>query len=216
MANYVNTNVRFYRANDEAKAVFNKLCERLEGWGDPTTHSFTMSQIFGIPETDELDDNGNLTGPGTYSWNIENIGAKWCFIEDVDDDGFRTESAWSVPYDGIQYILEQMAEADPKLIATVTYEDEMPNFFGWATWHSGSYDEGREWEWEEFEKILKEKYPVIAEGWNEEEQEWTDEAREQLWDVQWEEIYDLQQETLDEELKWLEEHEDELESENAI
>ena len=36
------------------------------------------------------------------------------------------------PSDGFHWLAEQLGELDPELLMNVSYEDEMPNFVGWA------------------------------------------------------------------------------------
>ena len=205
MANHVDSYVRFNRISEAGQKRFAELCSRLDGWDTQGTYSFNMHEIFGEPESEG--------GPGTYSWNIEKMGAKWCYMEDCNDDGFNSQSAWSVPYDGIEYILSEIYKVDPNLFATVSYEDEMPNFVGWATWHDGSYDEGREWEWEEMQKHMLDEHEDLRAEWNEEDDEFTDEGRELLWDYTRDFIDSVVWETLQEEVNWYYEHEEEIKAE---
>ena len=205
MANHVGTYVNFNRISEAGQKRFEELCQRLDGWNTEGAYSFNMYEIFGLEETEG--------GPGSYDWNIENVGAKWCYMEDCGDSGFRTESAWSVPWDGINYVMTEIHKVDPTLFATVVYEDEMPNFVGWATWHDESWDEGREWEWEEMEKHMLETHEDLREQYNEEDEEYTDEGRELLWDYTREFIDEVVWGTLNEEVKWFEEHEEEMRAE---
>ena len=209
MANHVNTSVNFNRISEAGQKRFEELCQRLDGWDTEGAYSFNMHEIFGLEESED--------GPGTHNWNIENIGAKWCYMEDCDDAGFRTESAWSVPWDGINYILTEIHKVDPTLFTTIVYEDEMPNFVGWATWHDESWDESREWLWEEMEKEMLDMHSDLREQYNEEDEDYTDEGRELLWDYTREFIEDVVWEIMDKEVKWFFSHEEQMkEEENAV
>jgi len=199
MANHVNTYVNFNRISEAGQKRFAELCSRLDGWDKEGTYSFNMHDIFGLEESED--------GPGTYSWNIDNIGAKWCYMEDCGDHGFSTESAWSVPFDGIQYIFEEIYKVDPELVASITYEDEMPNFVGWSTWNNGGWDEGREWQWEEMQEHMLQQHEDLRAEWNEEDEEWTDEGQSLAWDYTREFIDEVVWGTLQEEVDYYIEHE---------
>jgi len=205
MANHVYTSVVFRRISEAGEKRLEELYQRLEDIDDPEVYSYDASKIFGIDESED--------GPGTYSWNIEHMGAKWCYFEDCDPDGFRTESAWSVPWNLIEYVLNEVAKVDPTIYVTVTYEDEMPNFTGWATWWGGSFDEGREWEWKEILEWMRDHNEVLAGAWDPEKEEWTEEAEEDgglndiIWDEQINFMEDVREATLSEEVEWFFKHE---------
>ena len=176
-----------------------ELFKRLEGYEDDSQYSFSFDKIFGLPEADD--------GPGSYDWNTENVGTKWAYIEDADSEyGFACESAWAVPWNGIEYIFNEIFKVDPEFMATVSYEDEMPNFVGWATWHHGNFDEGLEYEWEEIEAGIMKDNPEIAECYDAEKREWIegkeDEGRELMWDAQREWIDENSVEKMEEEVRW--------------
>jgi hypothetical protein len=199
MANHVDTYVSFNRISEAGQKRFAELCSRLDGWNTKGAYSFNMHEIFGLEESED--------GPGTYSWNIENMGAKWCYMEDCGDDGFRTQSAWSVPFDGIQYILEEIYKVDHTLVATIVYEDEMPNFVGWATWNNECWDEGREWQWEEMQQHMLDEHEDLRAEWIEDDEDWTDTGRELAWDYTRDFIDEVVWGTLQEEVDYYFEHE---------
>ena len=202
MANHVNTFIQFFFENEEAgKAKLQELYSRLDGWGEESNYDWNLHNIFGIPETDELDEHGNATGPGTYSWNIEHMGSKWAYIEDPEEDCFRMTSAWSVPIDAINYIMGELAEADPEVRAHITAEDEMPNWVYAAIAEGDGIVDFSEWEWEEIIENLRDTYSEISEGWDEENDDFQENqvgesAREFMYDVLWEEISELQMKAL--------------------
>ena len=204
MANHVSSYIRFHNLNDEAEAKLEELYQRLKGIDEEGVFEYNAGEILG--STDEDQD--------TYSWYIDKIGAKWCYIEDPDPDGFRTNSAWSVPWGLFEYVMGELEEVQPHVFASVSYEDEMPNFVGWATYHHGSFDEGREWEWEEIEDWIMDNRSDIAELFDREEREWKegkeDEGRDLIWDAQYEFMEDVLEQTLNEETTWYFNHEDEI------
>jgi len=198
MANYVNTYVTVIFDNEEAgKAKLQELYSRLDGWDEEGKYDWNLHDIFGVPETDELNEHGNATGPGTYSWNIEHMGSKWAYVEDADEDSFRITSAWSVPTDAIDYIMEELGKVDPDVRAHITAEDEMPNWVWAGVANSEGIYDYTEWESNEIFDLCAEIYPEIKEGYDEENEEFFEdekgyEASERYYEVMWEEISDMQ------------------------
>ena len=71
-----------------------------------------------------------------YNWSCENIGAKWCHIEEYADDYISGYSAWSPPIplveNLVQYIHDQVGG---DVSAKLTYEDEFRNFIGYTLYY---------------------------------------------------------------------------------
>jgi hypothetical protein len=68
-------------------------------------------------------------------WVFDNIGPKWCYLEDdcrEDDNTYyiSTISAWSAPTEYLDNLLKKLTEVDESVEIECTYEDEMPNFVG--------------------------------------------------------------------------------------
>ncbi len=180
MANHVNTWVKFERLNDAGKAKLQELYSRVRTNDDRPW----FGDMWGLePEICE-----------TYDWNCENVGPKWCYFEDRDEDCFQTTSAWVYPEQGITWLIEQLAEVDPDVLAYVTYEDEMPNFFGcWFVNKDGLYD-GYEWDDEEIEQLMRQEHPSLLELDEEEQGDvywgiWND----NIWDLVAEKQYEVYQ-----------------------
>ena len=108
-----------------------------------------------------------------YSWGCDNVGAKWCHIEDYDDyDTISGHSAWSHPHALVVNLLRTLAEANPeeRISCNFTYEDEFRNFFG-VTFFEAHYEPSMNnhfmdidecyYESEEFIDLLREKFPNI-------------------------------------------------------
>ena len=170
MANHVNTHVRFEKLNDAGKAKLQELYSRIRA--DNNYEWF--SDMWGL---DQLISN-------QYEWNLENVGPKWCHFEDRCEDYFATTSAWTYPQAGIEWLIDQLAEVDPDVLAYVTYEDEMPNFFGCWFFDKNGIVDGCEWEDEEITEMMKEAHPSLLELDEEEQSEvywgiWSD----NIWDL---------------------------------
>ena len=170
MANHVNTHVRFEKLNDAGKAKLQELYSRIR-----TENNYEwFSDIFGLDK--ELTDK--------YDWNLENVGPKWCYFEDRGEDYFNTISAWSFPQPGLEWLFEQIAAVDSDFIASVFYEDEMPNFFGIYVYNKDGMIDGCEWEGEEITEMMKEHAPSLREL-DEEEQS------DVYWGIWGDNIWDL-------------------------
>ena len=169
MANHVNTSVRFEKLNDAGKAKLQELYSRIR---NENGYEW-FSDIFGLdPEI-----------TNKYDWNIENVGPKWCHFEDRGEDYFNTVSAWSFPQAGLEWLFEQIVSVDPDFIASVMYEDEMPNFFGVYIYNKDGMIDGCEWGEEgEIEEMMHEMVPELNSS-EKESQEYFDLWCENIWDL---------------------------------
>ena len=154
--------------NDAGKAKLQELYSRIQ----PEGNYEWFSDLWGIDK-----ETANL-----YEWNLENIGSKWCYFDEHGSDYFRIISAWSYPDSGIRWVIQQLAEVDPDVIARVIYEDEMPNFFGAAVYNKDGFVDHCEWESEEIEELMKERmasFQDLVEGTD----DYGDEYNLQIWDL---------------------------------
>jgi hypothetical protein len=173
MANHVNTSVRFDKLNDAGKAKLQELYSRIQRRGEPQVGYEWFSDIFGLdPEI-----------TNKYDWNLEHVGPKWCYFEDRGDDYFNTVSAWSFPQPGLEWLFEQIASVDPDFVASVFYEDEMPNFFGVYVYTKDGIFDGCEWgEDGEIKEMMHEMVPELA-SLDEESTEYFDLWSENIWEL---------------------------------
>jgi hypothetical protein len=204
MPNIVNTNVSLAHASEISRKKFQKLCERLEGWGQEGVYQWSASDIFGVETF--TNEEGKEDGPGYYSWNIENMGSKWCYFEEVDEDYFRLESAWSTPTELIAWISKEINAP-----LEYTSEDEFPNWVSCGIAKDGEIQDFVDWEWEEIIEMILDKFPEVKEGYDLEENDFYDtqqgeDAREKMYDVLWEEVYELQSTALSD-MDWVYEEE---------
>jgi hypothetical protein len=175
MANHVHTHVEFQRINEAAQ---NRLKELYAKVREDSTYKW-FGDIFVVDDDfDKIEDR---------SWMVENVGAKWCYFEDRDEDYFTTESAWAPPIDGIEKLLEDLSQYDKKLLTVVRYEDEFPNFIGAAVYVGKTEIDSREDEDDEILEMAMEKFPEIKGKFDFENGEWEDEESEEFWnDIAWE------------------------------
>ena len=191
MANHVNTHVRFERINDAGKAKLQELYAKVR---DDKGYEW-FSDIFGLDP--EITDK--------YDWNLENVGPKWCYFEDRGEDYFNTTSAWSFPQPGLEWLFEQIAQVDSNFIASVFYEDEMPNFFGVYLYNNEGMIDGCEWgEDGEITELMHEHAPSLREL----DQEEQSEVYHDIWcDNIWEMVHDKQNQTYSDIMQYLKEQE---------
>jgi len=218
MANHVYSNIRIVPSNEagmaKLKEIFQRATDRPESDGRLWFGYLFVDGKEGSPTAEEVTQ---------YSWTTEHIGPKWCHIEDIDemDDEimFRTESAWSPPEEGLGKLLEEIEAVDPKVYASISYDDEMPNFVGWSVYRGSELEDGSEWDDHEIREEVFFLHPHLKEHWDEENDEWqcdedgdmTEEAyaaEDEFRDVMYEVINDFQDNGIDEAIKYLTEQED--------
>ena len=67
----------------------------------------------------------------SYNWYCNNIGAKWCHIEEWEHYSITGHSAWCHPVAMVENMLEWASnQFNIELSAKMTYEDEFRNFIG--------------------------------------------------------------------------------------
>ena len=168
MANHVSSYIEFHEINDAAKA---KLIEMVGRCREMDYGRRWFADIFV---------EGDLTYEDVeqYSWTTENIGPKWCYIEEFDEDSLTimTESAWSAPEEGMGMLVEKLNEFDDKIVWSIKYEDEMPNFIGAYVYENDDCIDGAEDDDEDIRFMMFAWLPHLKEQWDEELEEWkTDE-----------------------------------------
>ena len=210
MANNVHYSVTFHRINDAAKAKLQEMFARVR-----TDNNY---QWFG-----DIFVEGDLTYEDTekYSWTTEHIGPKWCYMDDFDAEDsepyFNGEAAWGPPTVGVTKLLTILEELDDKLITTMTYEDEMPNFVGGDVWMGSDLYEGIELSYEEIiEKVIEQSETLTEDSYNKEDEEWVDEDAEDTFrDEMWEVINDTVWDFCMEEVNYIKEMPEEDEDESV-
>lgn len=183
MANHVHFAVAFHQINDDARMKLKEMFGRIR---EESPHKW-FSDIFV---------EGDLTYEETekYEWTTANIGPKWCYFEDYSAEGigdydvyFTGEAAWASPQQGLEKLLSILVEYDPKIITSITYEDEGPNFFGADIYEGEEMFDGIEYDYEETidlvindsEQLTEESY--VDGEWVDQESE--DTFHEEMWEV---------------------------------
>ena len=182
MANNVNTCIDMENLNSNAVNLIKELYSRVR----ETEDYKWLSDMFV--------DGTNVTYEQAekYEWTLENIGPKWCYIEDFDvgENGcmIRTVSAWGAPITAVENLLTAIAAICPDVVTEVTYEDEMPNFIGANFYTGDTLDDSYEWDYDDILDDLEE----------DEEGNLTEESDDIVWENIWEISHDMQQEFLSE------------------
>jgi len=193
MANHVATYVRFEKLNDAGLERLNNLMsERVRGEEDGEGW-FPDLFVDGTDVTYDMVEE--------YGWTTENVGAKWCHIEnyDPDDGSFSLNSAWATPETGLEKLMEMVGEVDPDLVAYISYTDEMPNFIGANVMTKDGVEEYEEWSYDELRDIMLERVEGLKDEYDAETEEFTEEGNDMFWEYQYEIIEELQDSFLNEE-----------------
>jgi len=195
MANHVSWNINFQEINDAAKAKWLELCGRLE----KENYEYWMGDLW-------VYEDGPVSKEDVrqYSWTTENIGPKWCYIQEFDEDGCYGYSAWSWPEDGLNWILKQLTEVDPNLITSISYDDEMPNFYGTYTYDGTELYDGFEEDFDELRQRVVKDNPELEGKWNEDDEEWEDDESQDIFhEVMYETMHDAQDADITDNVKYI-------------
>ena len=172
MANHVYFTIHVEGIDDE---LFNKSVKTekrtIKDWNDKDMEITELLEIEEQPfmsnVSKEFDEDGDLKD--SYDWYCNNVGAKWCHIEEMQDGYISGYSAWRQPHELVINLLEFYAtEYNTEVSASMTYEDEFRNFMGkqyygtveddgWTAWE-GDYTET---DGDELMEQFRELYPSI-------------------------------------------------------
>jgi len=184
MANHVHFYVQFHQINDDARTKLKEMFGRIR---EDAPHKW-FSDIF-------VEDDLTYEETEKYEWTTNNIGPKWSYFEDYSveegDVYFVGESAWSAPAQGLQKLLGILVEYDPKIITSIMYEDEAPNFFGADIYEGDDMSDWIEYVSEEIiHLVINESEQLTEESYVDDE--WVDEAADVFDEEVWETINNTQ------------------------
>lgn len=198
MANHVNSVIEFHKINEAASK---KLVEMVGRCREMDYGRRWFADIFV---------EGELTFDDVekYQWTTEHVGPKWCYIEEFDEDSLMmiTESAWSPPEQGVMKLVEELNKLDEKIVWSIKYEDEMPNFIGAYVYENDDVIDGAEDDDEEIRDMMFYRYPNLKEHWDEENDEWQCNEDGEMTD----EAYEAEEEYRDTLYEWISERQDDL------
>ena len=122
MANTMTTYVKIVNLNEEAFGKVKEIFETVSENSSDVNVVNHFNKLFGT----KFNDTNNYMD---REWTDENIGSKWIKIEfgDVEytpEVDLIIETAWNVPTEYIQKVVEVLNEVDKNIVAYGTYEDE--------------------------------------------------------------------------------------------
>ena len=176
MANHVSCHISF-DMNDKAQKWLSDLCE-------------SKKENYEIPFISLLvSDDEEIT----YEKNLDLVGPKWSYISDFDGSFLSTYSAWTWPQSGIENLLKCLSLLDQNVTASVTFEDEMPNFFGACKY---SLDENQnpimtddiEYDYDDLIQYAINNHDELTGKWDSEKEEWSDEESQEIFN---DNMYDM-------------------------
>ena len=189
MANHVSGHFRHKGLNPAAQKVWDEyVVKKLEKHTD--RHEVHLGHYL-FEESD-----GEFTN-WDFNEMCEGVGAKWAYATDWDEDYVNVYSAWRPVIEWCELVAKVVGEADSEAEFILTYEDEMPNFVGVASFTKYGMDDQEELEYDEIRDKCIRDYSELAELWDEEAEDWLedkeDEANELLWELQHDVIHEWQE-----------------------
>lgn len=195
MANHVRFEIVFHKMNDMARAKLQNMQKRAK----PNQYE---ERWFGdLLRNDDL----NEEIVRDYNWMLENVGPKWCHIDNIDDEIICGYSAWCEPEQGLSNILRILSQYDPEMVTYMKYEDEMPNFWGVTVFKGEAIIDARQDDSDEIHEMMMESIEGLNELYNDEDEEFSEEGFDLWSDTIWEKIDQTQDEVINEILETMEE-----------
>ncbi len=133
MANHVYFTINI-STNEEGEKAFDKALvtqtSTYKDWEGKPREMEELSELHTLPfmPEAELDEEGFVVN--SWDYYCDNVGAKWCNIEDWSSDWLSGYSAWSPPSQMCENIIKYLMKFDPNVSLKMTYEDEFRNFVG--------------------------------------------------------------------------------------
>ena len=184
MANHVSGYLSVRTISEEGQKVWDKIVSDLEAKKNTGEYEIHLGHFI----FENFDDDWD------FNRMCDEIGAKWAYMTDADESGMAMYSAWSPCGEFADTVATMIGLIDPSVQLVLTYEDEMPNFVGVATFTKDGLDTDNVLESEELAEIMRNNDPELNELWDEENEEWKDEdaAWDLIYEIQWDTINDWQ------------------------
>jgi len=129
-----------------------------------------------MPPVKGVDDHGYPID--SYQWYVDNVGAKWCNIEEWEAMHLSGYSAWSAPIGLIENMATYIGKTDPSVKITMTYEDEFRNFVGVAVVTKDGVETVDELDGDELAALMKEHFDLPVEEELSDEFDWFEELKD--------------------------------------
>ena len=114
-----------------------------------------------MPPVKGVDDHGYPID--SYQWYVDNVGAKWCAIEEWEAMHVSGYSARSAPVGLIENMASYIGKTDPSVSITMTYEDEFRNFVGVVVANKDGVQTVDELDGDELVALMKEHFDLPVE-----------------------------------------------------
>lgn len=201
MANYVSWYLNFIEISEEATKKLKEIQSRVR-----TPEEGRYHRWFGDFWVDGEEGSPSYEETEMYDWTLDNIGPKWCYIEEMDENSISGQSAWSPPIEGVEWLLEQLG--DENLVCSFSYDDEMPNFFGARVYKGFELISDEEWSYSDLiESVINEYNDELGGKYDHEENEWLDEDSEEIFmQYMYESLANLQDEEIEYGLNYIKEY----------
>jgi hypothetical protein len=129
-----------------------------------------------MPPVKGVDDHGYPID--SYQWYVDNVGAKWCTIEEWEPMHISGYSAWSAPVGLIENMASYIGKADPSVSITMTYEDEFRNFVGVVVANKDGVQTVDELDGDELVALMKEHFGLPVEEELSDDFDWFEELED--------------------------------------
>lgn len=135
MANHVNTRIWIVEGNDDAHKAMSRINQSHLDLKEDYNHQ--------VPSFAMWDETLALYDAENWSELSSQVGSKWCYVEDWDDeDSITFMSAWGTPDGIVERIANEIMGADPNAIVAYASDDEGPNWVSTGVYADGElYDE---------------------------------------------------------------------------
>jgi len=138
MANYVKNEITVI-GNEQVQNKMKEFMEIFQSSDKRMDTKFFAEVFYKNPQFGE-ESNG---------WYIDNLGTKWAYMEDINEDTeFTVTSAWSPVTEFIQHLYNILVELDPDVSVENRFEDEGFNPVGGMVVYNGMYSYGEEYDFE--------------------------------------------------------------------
>ena len=170
------------KANDDTLKYVDSLVTKAEERNENDSYGITSFAKAFYKDVDCGDGGGVM-----YDWALDNIGAKWTYLEEVQDEGeFSLTSAWYPPKQFFIHLYKLCVELDENVEIEVKYEDESYDPIGAFVVKKDK--DGTPCIWGEEDYVDN---PLNDMDWDD---EGYDEAQQEFYD----EVYEIKQELLKE------------------
>ena len=182
MANHVYFNIDI-DSTDEGLKSFEKTLvttkrtqKNWEGTEIQVEELVDIHDLAFMPPVKGVDDHGYPID--SFQWYVDNVGAKWCNIEEWEAMHLSGYSAWSAPVDLVENMAAYIGKADPSVKITMTYEDEFRNFVGVYVVNKDGVETVDELDGDELIAMMKEHFGMPVEEELLDDFDWSEERED--------------------------------------